>query len=501
MLVLLQVDAAALTVIERMLNEGRLPALAELRQRGLWQPLEPPSADLLNAIYPTVYCGQEMDEHGLYYPLVWAAAEQRLHFMDRFPRPKTVWERLGAVGRRSLVIDPYQLWRTPETPGFCISGWQFQHAIIPHWFAPRRARRALVRRFGRPPYLSDVSGPRTSSGLLRMREQLLSGPDRAASLILQLLGREHFDLVWVTFIGAHQGGHHLWDLSQVVDSEVGERDRRLLETALEDLYAAIDAAIGRIVAGLPDEADIIVFSPLGMGPNTTRSDLLPDMLSAVLAGGRADGKEAAAGSAIWRIRAAFPPGLRAAVSRVLPDSVVREFLGWLYLRRIDWTRTPAFVLPGDHYGMVRLNVIGRERKGIVEPAAVDSLADEIVKGLMTFCDPDGSASIAAIHRIHETMGGSRVEQLPDLVVQWSDRPSTKLSGVTSPSFGRIERRQVGTGRSGNHVPGIWILVAPGASRIRDLGRVPQIVDIAATACSLAGADMTGLAGEPLLETV
>lgn len=495
MLAVLQFDAASLPVVERMLDAGRLPALAELRRRGLWRALDS-STDLFEAAaYPTVYSGVDVAEHGLFYPFCWSAERQRLHYMDRFPKPATVWERLGAAGRRALVVDPYQLWVTPETPGFCVSGWAYRHPIIPQWAAPRRTWRRAVRHFGRPPRLSDAAGPRSPAMHLRMRDVLTAGPGRTAALAVELL-RERFDLVWITFGDAHQAGHHFWDLSQL-RGDLGDGDRQRLETALEDVYVAVDAALHRILAALPEHADVLVFSPLGMGVNTTRSDLLPDMLRAVLRGGRVQSGEAGAGSAIWRVRAAVPQRMRAAVGSAFPTPVVHELVSRLYLHGVEWRRTRAFVLPGDHFGYIRLNVRGRERDGIVTDP--DALMDEVADGLLTFRDADGGPAIAAVHRVNDELAGGAVDRLPDLVVRWSDRPSTRLPGVGSPRFGDVIRHGAGSGRSGNHAPGAWLLTVPASSRLRQPERPPTLVDVAATACDLLGADSRGLAGESLLK--
>jgi predicted AlkP superfamily phosphohydrolase/phosphomutase len=174
----------------------------------------------------------------------------------------------------------------------------------------------------------------------------------------------------------------------------------------------------------------------------------------------------------------------------------------MYLRGVDWGRTRAFALPGDHSGYIRLNLRGRERDGIVEPSEADALMDEIADGLATFRDPDGSPAVATTHRIAQQLGpGARLDRLPDLVVEWSDRPSFGVTGVSSPRFGHVARRGAGTFRSGNHTPHAWAVVVPGRSRATQPSRPPRITDIAATACALLGADTTGLAGASLLEAV
>ena len=173
---------------------------------------------------------------------------------------------------------------------------------------------------------------------------------------------------------------------------------------------------------------MIVTSAVGMDVNSSRADLLPGMLAAVLAGGPLPAGDGAAG-AIWRLRAAIPPQARGALARALPDRAALELTARLELRGVDWSQTRAFAHPADNQGYVRLNLRGRERDGIVEPGEADELLARIAAGLRTFRDPDGQPAVAGIERVAEHHPGARCGQLPDLVVRWSDRPATTLAGA------------------------------------------------------------------------
>ncbi len=270
----------------------------------------------------------------------------------------------------------------------------------------------------------------------------------------------------------------------------------MLGTALSDVYAAVDAALGRIVQALPADADLIVLSPVGMDVNTSRADMLPEMLEAILnPERRSPGR-----SSIWWLRAALPSGLRARAAALLPERLALDLTARLELRGVDWSTTVAFAHPAENQGYVRFNVRGRERDGIVAPEEVDDLAVRIADGLLTFRDLDGHRAVASVERVADRFGdGARADLLPDLVVRWTDRPATTVKGVTSDRFGTVLRRGVGSGRSGNHTEGdAWALVVPGASRAVTPRRRPRLEDIAATAAALAGVDVAGMAGEPLL---
>jgi predicted AlkP superfamily phosphohydrolase/phosphomutase len=491
-------DTAGLPLVERLLEAGRLPALAALRERGRWTPLERPGMDVEAGAYQTLYSGHHLGEHGLYFPFQWSAAEQRLRYIHSFSAPPALWERLAAAGRRSLVVDPYEARLPEQTAGVYLSGWQFTNRfVLPVRTDPRTVRRQLVRRFGRPPLVEEVFGRPTLSGLRDLRRHLLAAPGRSADAVVELLGSEQFDLLWVNLPAPHVGGHRLWDVSQLPG--VSAEAHREFADAVAEIYQAADAAIGRIVAALPEETDLVVFSPSGMGPNTSRADLLPQMLEAVL-GADTRKEEASTGSAIWRLRAAVPTSLRAAFSRALPKRVLFELSARLELSGGDWSRTRAFPLPSDGTGYVRLNLRGREREGVVDSSEAEALMDEIATGLETFCDPDGSPAVAGVERAAGLAGdGPHADRLPDLVVHWSDRPSAALSGVSSPVHGDVVRHGGGTGRTGHHTAEAWALLVPGRSTPRTLSRPPHIVDLAATACAPADGGKDGLPGEPLFE--
>jgi predicted AlkP superfamily phosphohydrolase/phosphomutase len=296
------------------------------------------------------------------------------------------------------------------------------------------------------------------------------------------LRREPFDVLWVTFAAAHKAGHQLW-------SDLPE--------GLEEVYEAVDRALGRIVAELPSGTDVLVFSPTGMGPNTSRAELLPWMLSRIVAGGAV--AEGGSGAPIWGLRAAVPPGIRAAAARALPDRLIADLTTRLHARA-DWSRTRAFTVAGENKGYIRLNLRGRERDGIVAATEASGLLDTIADGLVGWSDPDGGASVTEVIRMADLADGEPVSpMLPDLIVVWGEAPAEAITHVTSQRYGTVRRSGGGSGRAGNHVDDAWALVVPGAAQPRKLGRPPRITDIGATACALFGADLTGLSGESLLE--
>jgi predicted AlkP superfamily phosphohydrolase/phosphomutase len=499
MLAILQFDAASASLLRRLLAEDRLPTLAALRARGAWHDLDAPSTQFAAGAQYTLYSGVELADHGLFYPFQWSPTEQRVRYMGHFDAPPPIWERLGRErATRTLAIDPYES-RPPvdAPPGTLVCGWQLHdRVVLRNWSSPAPAYSRLRRLYGPPQPVDEVFGRHTTSEMLALRRRLLGAPRRVADAATLLLDEDRFDLAWLTFCAAHVAGHQLWDLSQLDGDELDEGSRVVLGDTLADVYVEVDTALGRIVRALPPDADLLVVSPVGMDVNTSRADMLPEMLESILDPARPAAEHS---PSIWRLRAAIPGTLRAQIARMLPEQIALDLTARLELRGVDWSRTVAFAHPAENQGYVRLNLRGRERDGIVEPADAPALLDRIADGLRTFRDLDGHPAIASVERVADQFTGARAELLPDLIVRWSDRPATSIEGVTSDRFGTALRRGVGSGRSGNHTEGdAWALVVPGAGTAVTQDRPPRLEDIAATAAAVAGLDTSDMVGEPLL---
>ena len=77
MLALLQFDASSRPLIQRMLEEGRLPALAELGAARASGPRSGRSSPLFveAGSYVSLYSGREVGDHGIYSAFLWSATE------------------------------------------------------------------------------------------------------------------------------------------------------------------------------------------------------------------------------------------------------------------------------------------------------------------------------------------------------------------------------------------------------------------------------------------
>ncbi|HEX3042325.1 MAG TPA: alkaline phosphatase family protein [Solirubrobacterales bacterium] len=496
MIAVIQFDAASASLLERLGGEGRLPNLARLRGEGTEVELETPAAHFPASAYQDLYRGVEVGDHGLFYPFQWAAADQRVRLATQFLAPPPIWDRLGRAGRAALAIDPYECHRPVAAAGELYCGWGMrERVVLERWAVPDGGDRGPRRRHGRPPDVTEVFGEQSQREKRRLRERFLRAPARVADLAVERLRAGEFDLAWIVFAAPHLAGHRLWG-----------------DPALAEIYEEVDAQLGRVLAALPDECDVIACSVLGMDANTSRADLLPGMLAAVLAGPkpsrgsfRTDDVQKepripvdSDSGGMWRLRAALSGRVRAQVAAAMPDRLALELTARLELRGVEWSSTRAFAHPADNQGYVSLNRSGRERNGIVGESEATELIAQIREGLLDFRDPDGEPAVIAVEEVGEQ--GDAAERLPDLVVRWRPTPSVDLEALHSPRFGTVHRQGAGSGRTGNHTDGdAWAILAPRTSRLHNLSRPARVTDIPATVAAIAQAPLEGLSGAPLLE--
>ena len=163
---------------------------------------------------------------------------------------------------------------------------------------------------------------------------------------------------------------------------------------------------------------------------------------------------------------------------------------------IDWSRTRAYA---SGLGGFYLNLKGREREGIVEPADADALRAELAEGLSALHDPDlDTPCVNIVQQDRDCYHGPYVENGPDIVIGfkigWRTGWDAAVGRVGASVFEDNTRSW-----SGDHcvdprlVPGILFSSVP-----FDETR-PSLTDLAPTILDLFGVDKPGwMTGRSLL---
>ncbi|MFN2433515.1 MAG: alkaline phosphatase family protein [Gemmatimonadota bacterium] len=522
-------DAADPVLVERWAADGTLPNLARLLRGGAHGRLSSSARYLAGSPWPTFYTSQPPSEHGIYHDFQW------VHERMQYASPGGGWLPVRPFWREldGLDVVAYDVPMTPGARAFRgveITGWASHDKLSAPDSHPRGLLADVRRRFGEWPVAPESFGRDSVEELLRLRDALLENTRRSTELALWLLQRP-WRLAVVAFSALHRGGHRLWDRSSI-EGAVAEHDGAAFDAALRDLYVECDRAVGRLRESAPD-AVTLAFSLHGMMPNVTRVDLLDAMLARVLQPTASNGRSTAAAarefreprsapaaapsaaeavtsqsrSLLRRAGEALPLGLRRALTRSIPGPLRDRLVTMWATGGIDWRSTPAFTLRADLQGYVRLNLSGRERRGIVSPGSeADALCDRIAERLLSF--RDASTDEPLVREVCSTRQlydhGPRRDRLPDLIVRWVDTPGASHAMIRSPALGTVARATPGRipgGRSGNHRDEGFLLACGPGIRAGTKLCAADIRDLAPTVVRLLGAAVGGLSGRPLPELV
>lgn len=488
---LIGLDSADAELVERWADEGHLPVLAGLRREGLWSRLGTTAEVMHVSAWPTIYTGATPGQHGLYHAYQMRAGDQRIQrtspsWMARPP----FWRHLDAAGRRCIVFDAFM-----DGPLDGFRGIQIREYGTWTWFgepgsAPAATLAEIVRRFGRYPAPEHMDVTRVPADLVWFRDQLVRGAATKAAATAWLLREQPWDMAFVTFAEPHGAGHYLWHVEDRDYPSHPAGGVRGLPHPVRDVYAAVDQAIGAVLAAVDDTVTVLVFSGDGMGPNYAGSHHVGPILARLdlLHSSGAAGKP----GLLKRLRQMLPLAARETITRCLPRQR-RHALATAWMNSgIDWERTKAFLVPNSNEAYVRLNLAGREPMGRLGPDEAAALLAQLDGELAGLVNPDNAIGAAErVTLVDAAFPGSERPHLPDLVVSW--RHAARIGErLAAPSCGEVHGcapHQVSPFYTGNHralafVAGRGPAIGAGASL-----RGAHILDIPATVLALLGVDL------------
>lgn len=500
-------DSADADLVDRWCDEGHLPVLQSLRAQGLSGRMGT-TADVLHvSAWPSFYTGTTPDKHGLYHAYVMRPGSQAPERPrpDESPEP-FFWKLLSDAGKRSIVIDAFM--NCPLEP---FNGTQVLEYGTWTWFwepttRPPALQREILGKFGRYPAEDHgkVLGPPDCAGF---RDRLVSGARKKAEVVTWLMQREPWDFFLVVFGESHPAGHYFWHLHDPSHPAHPAGGAGPLGSALRDVYAAVDRAIGEIVAKLDPDTTLIVLSADGMGPNYSGSQLLDEVLKQLgvltTAGERgiAGQPRIAAGAGgrrtdiASRLRHLVPSSIRLAVSRHLLSHDVKQRLALRWLTAdIVWPETRAFLINNANEGYIRVNLKGREPQGIVAPGAdYERLCDSLVTAARELVNPaTGRPAARAVWRTDAIYPGPRRARLPDVIVNWDPaaRLTTEIFGSACGLLKASAPWEIVPHYTGNHEPAAFLIARgpglPAGAALDDT----HVLDLAPTVLSYFGLDKT-----------
>ena len=492
------VEVADPDIMEQWLKRGWMPNLARLRSEGLWTRLESVSDISSGAIWPTFFTGVDPSEHGQFFThmqLRSGTYEIVKMYADDVPY-EPFWSELQRSGYTCAIIDVPQTFPLGDFNGIHITGWGGEYPAWPQSSSPKPLIKEITRRFGHHPLANKYRvaiKPESAKEYESLAHDLLHGAQMKAALSRWVFDQGPHDFFMTVFSEPHWAMHLLWDL---IDETHPNRPQKQLCTYAEvfrELSGIIDRSIGELCEARP-EADLLVFSFSGMGPNYSGWHILPEVLARIGMGAPSEHK---GHSSLFSPIQRWGPWKTRVIERVVSPRVIESAKAIVPMRfwdrwtrrflhaRSGWQQSRAFCVPNDYSGAVRINLKGREPHGTVKPGSeYQSVCDEIAQALQELKHlKTGRPVVKEVVKTHRIYEGANLEALPDLLVLWANE--SLVTDVASPRVGTIQQG-FPERRTGAHRP--WGFLAAAGPRICSDVKLKSIhlLDLAPTILSLLG---------------
>ena len=493
---LVAMDAADGSLVRRWMDEGKLPTLAGLAERGFSLPMQSIAHRVPDAVWPALLTGCMPGTTGHYSWRCVRPGTGAMVFSPSRSRRRQFWELVHDHGHRVLLADVPKT-RAVEAPGTtALVGWGSRMATRRE-SAPPELYEQVVQRHGRYPTWLDDEFNRSTLSMERYFRTARRMIGERTTIFRELLDDNPWDLAVVSYPESHSAGHVFYRYLDPSSWCYDPRGAKRFGDRMLAIYSAIDEGIGELIASAPD-ADVIVFSAHGMAPNTSGVTLLPRLLERL---GYAVPTPPAKPlpRALLAARSALPWSVRRFVNRRLSIETRTHLMARLWSESIDWTRTRAVAEAEFGFAWIRVNLRGREPGGIVAPGdEYDKVRGELVADVCALTDEQtGEPAAAEVLLREELFDGPHAEDLPDIFVRWA--PGRFLHAARHPRAGLLRERMKDIPTT-EHCENAFLVGAGPRLRASTNGCRPQVIDLAPTVLALAGAPIPeDMEGQPLEE--
>ncbi|MEX0990830.1 MAG: alkaline phosphatase family protein [Actinomycetota bacterium] len=355
----------------------------------------------------------------------------------------TVWDRLGANDKKSLLIGV-----PPSFPPLPIEGWRVGCFLTPpsapSYATPSEVEGEIEEELGGPGrYIFDIPNFR-KAGVERVMADVFTMTERRFKVARRLVQNKPWDFFMLCEIASDRLHHVFWEYYDPNHPKYVAGNE--FEGMFQKYYRMLDKELGELLAVLPEDVVTIIMSDHG---------------ARAMQGGLCFND--------WLIQEGYLT-LATPPADVIPISKAD----------IDWSKTVAWG-DGGYYGRLFLNVAGREPSGIIDPNDYESVRDEMAQRLEAAPGPDGEPLGTKVFKPQDVYPDVR-GIAPDLIVYFGDLDWRSVGSVGNPSIYTYEND---TGPDGANHDRTGIFVMNGlpnqpvgyteGMRLVDVG--PTLVDI------------------------
>jgi predicted AlkP superfamily phosphohydrolase/phosphomutase len=463
-LIAIGLDAFSPIVLEAWVKQGKLPVIGSLMAKGTYARQRNYDLYRTENSWLTLLqgCSPEISQewgHQTYKESEYQAIEQPTYSFHRMP------PFYASTDRRVAIFDIPLVGVVSGVDGVQLLGWGSEANQIARQSDPPEAMDRLIERYGRHPLYDIVTtGPDGSERLsyripsvydvekLRdMRDKLIAAVRTRTKIIAELISAESWECVLCVYGEIHAAGHLLWHSSQVHPLRAAMQDD-LKEDMFLQVAQEIDRSLGELLPIIPEDAELMVFSPHGMRPNSLDLNsmlFLPEIVYRWSSGQAAFVGYGDVGpppplrtdyrkhwrEEVWSMRTEHGETV---LDSPYHQSERGDPLDWdpANWYRPLWPSMRAFCLPGYSDGLVRINVAGRDGDDGIEPEDFAAVGDELSALIgELIATRTGEKAAMEIIRVRTEPDEGKHLSPADIIVRWRDDITDDV--MDHPQFGRV----------------------------------------------------------------
>ena len=471
---LIGLDGAEPTLVERWMGEGRLPNLSAIREKGALLPCASTMPPATFPAWTTCVTGVNPGRHGIIDFTYMPKGEYGIRFTNATHRSApALWNIVSDAGGRVCVLGVPATYPPEPVNGVMVSGFDSPvcQRIDKSFVYPESAYATAT---GWP--FADFQESSIGEGWHDMAfRKLMDGIVAKEKIACDFLRQEEWDFSMIVFGESDTVSHHFWMFHDSDSPRFQESEHR---NAIRDVYVRLDEAVGRLIEAAGDVAVGIVsdhgFGGAGLGVAHVNNWLAEHEYLQY--------SQAEADSILKRVGlSVVPPSLRGAIFRRL-TGVAQKAEGRSRFGGIDWAQTKAWSEELPYFPSVRINLKGREPEGIVSPKDYESTCDEIIDALKSW------DVIEDVRHRDDVLSGPHVERAPDLFITFARENGYPISGLRArggPAYRVIDSAEAVGGKergmNGVHFP-TGIFMTDQATDARET----SLLDVAPTVLATMG---------------
>jgi Tfp pilus assembly protein PilF len=298
-------DAADWMILDRLMAQGRLPALAALKARAAWAPIVSEEPMLSPILWTSIATGKRPEKHGVAeFTVRDPATGRELPVTSDRRKAKALWNILSAFGRRTGILGWWATYPAEWVEGVLVSerityqlfGLSGAFADQPGLLSPfpsvalePKVTQAEAIGYDQVKGFATVSreefdrfweeGKREGDLFkhpVNHLRAILASTQTMGELTLQMMQKGEWDFLAPYFEGTDTIGHRFAHYLPPRLPAVSEEEFARYHETLDRYYGYIDGWVGRLVAALPPDGYVLVASDHGFKTGASRPKASPE---------------------------------------------------------------------------------------------------------------------------------------------------------------------------------------------------------------------------------